>query len=176
MESKPLPDYSKTDAYQVNLTFQAAIQDKAFLFFMKEVQESRAEKLNVFDLLTLDKIRKGINDSLDPNIIEKLRKEQLITVNEGTTYSLADKYKQFIPRKESIKGVTSQQLQKVNECFKTHDSISKSTLMETFNGVLTEKQVRNLISRMEQSGIIKRIGVGKATKYIKDWDKFKKYI
>lgn len=74
MESKPLPDYSKTDAYQVNLTFQAAIQDKAFLFFMKEVQESRAEKLNVFDLLTLDKIRKGINDSLDPNIIEKLRK------------------------------------------------------------------------------------------------------
>ena len=68
MESKPLPDYSKTDAYQVNLTFQAAIQDKAFLFFMKEVQESRAEKLNVFDLLTLDKIRKGINDSLDPNI------------------------------------------------------------------------------------------------------------
>ena len=96
--------------------------------------------------------------------------------NEGTTYSLADKYKQFIPRKESIKGVTSQQLQKVNECFKTHDSISKSTLMETFNGVLTEKQVRNLISRMEQSGIIKRIGVGKATKYIKDWDKFKKYI
>ena len=64
----------------------------------------------------------------------------------------------------------------VNECFKTHDSISKSTLMETFNGVLTEKQVRNLISRMEQSGIIKRIGVGKATKYIKDWDKFKKYI
>lgn len=97
-------------------------------------------------------------------------------MNEGNTYSLADKYKQFLPRKESIKGVTLQQLQKVNECFKTHDSISKSTLMETFSGILTEKQVRNLISRMEQSGIIKRIGVGKATKYIKDWDKFKKYV
>lgn len=143
---------------------------------MKEVQENKVEKLNVFDLLTLDKIRKGINEDLDPNIIEKLRKEQLITVNEGNTYSLADKYKQFLPRKESIKGVTLQQLQKVNECFKTHDSISKSTLMETFSGILTEKQVRNLISRMEQSGIIKRIGVGKATKYIKDWDKFKKYV
>ena len=70
---------------------------------MKEVQESRAEKLNVFDLLTLDKIRKGINDSLDPNIIEKLRKEQLITVNEGTTYSLADKYKQFILVRKVLK-------------------------------------------------------------------------
>ena len=48
--------------------------------------------------------------------------------------------------------------------------------METFNGVLTEKQVRNLISTMEQSGINKRIVVGKATKYNKDWDKYKKYI
>lgn len=76
----------------------------------------------------------------------------------------------------TIKGVTIQQLQKVNECFKTHESISKSTLMETFNGLLTEKQVRNLIGRMEQSGIIKRIGVGKATKYVKDWEKFKRYL
>lgn len=176
MESKPLPDYSKTDAYQVNLTFRATIQDKAFLFFIREVQESREEKLNVFDLLVLDKIRSGINEGLDPNIIEKLRRERLIELKEGAVYSLSDKYNQYIPHKESIKGVTLGQLQKVNECFKTHENISKSTLMETFNGILTEKQVRSLISRMEQSGIIKRIGVGKATKYIKDWDQFKKYI
>lgn len=176
MESKPLPDYSKTDAYQVNLTFRATIQDKAFLFFIREVQESREEKLNVFDLLVLDKIRRGINEGLDPNIIEKLRRERLIELKEGAVYSLSDKYNQYIPHKESIKGVTLGQLQKVNECFKTHENISKSILMETFNGILTEKQVRSLISRMEQSGIIKRIGVGKATKYIKDWDQFKKYI
>lgn len=145
-------------------------------FFIREVQESREEKLNVFDLLVLDKIRRGINEDLDQNIIEKLRREQLIILKEGAVYLLSDKYNQYIPHKESIKGVTLGQLQKVNECFKNHENISKSTLMEIFNGILTEKQVRNLISRMEQYGIIKRIGVGKATKYIKDWDQFKKYI
>lgn len=176
MESKPLPDYSKTDAYQVNLTFRAEIQDKAFLFFINEAQKNIEEKLNVFDLLALDKIRRGISEEFDKGIIEKLRTEQLVSVQEGSVYTLSDRYRLFIPRKECIKGVTAQQLQKVNECFKVHDTISKSTLMEVFNGILTEKQVRNIISRMEQAGIIRRMGVGKATKYIKDWEKFKKYM
>lgn len=176
MESKPLPDYSKTDAYQVNLTFRAEIQDKAFLFFINEAQKNIEEKLNVFDLLALDKIRRGISEEFDKGIIEKLRTEQLVSVQEGSVYTLSDRYRLFIPRKECIKGVTAQQLQKVNECFKVHDTISKSTLMEVFNGILTEKQARNIISRMEQAGIIRRMGVGKATKYIKDWEKFKKYM
>jgi len=178
MESKPLPDYSKTDAYQVNLTFKAEIQDKAFLFFIREVQSSRDDKLNVLDLLTLDKIRRGICFGLEATVIDKLKKEKLIVLQDkdDTSYLLADRYNQFAAPKVSIKGVTPQQLKVLNDCFDKNDSISRSTLTEAFIGKLTVKQVRNLVSRLEQSKVIKRIGVGRATKYIKDLDQFEKYL
>jgi ATP-dependent DNA helicase RecG len=64
MEGKPLPDYSFTDGYQVDLCLRAKIVDEAFYIFLKEVQFNRKDKLNVFDLLTLDKIRQGISIGL----------------------------------------------------------------------------------------------------------------
>ena len=60
MEGKELPDYSGTDPYQVCLTFKAPILDKAFVIFIRKVQDNRpaAEQLNVFELLALYKIAK----------------------------------------------------------------------------------------------------------------------
>ena len=64
MDSKPLPDFSHTDSTQVDLRLKAEILDGAFYLFLNEVQSNRQDKLNVFDLLTLDKVRQGISTGL----------------------------------------------------------------------------------------------------------------
>ena len=73
MESKPVPDYSGTSMLQVELKISADIQDPSFLIFTNEEQNQRDEnnKLGVFDLITLDKIRNGISSGLNIDIIQK---------------------------------------------------------------------------------------------------------
>jgi ATP-dependent DNA helicase RecG len=44
MEGKPLPDYSHTDDYQVELCLRAKIVDEAFYIFVNEIQDSRKEE------------------------------------------------------------------------------------------------------------------------------------
>ena len=67
MESKPIPDYSGTSMLQVELKISADIQDSSFLIFANEEQYQRDQnnKLGVFDLITMDKIRRGISTGLD---------------------------------------------------------------------------------------------------------------
>jgi hypothetical protein len=43
MEGKPLPDYSQTDDYQVDLCLRARIVDEAFYIFLKEIQFNRKD-------------------------------------------------------------------------------------------------------------------------------------
>ena len=77
MEGKPIPDYSRTDVYQVDLCLRAKIVDDAFYIFVNEIQDQRKEedKLNVFDLLTLDKVRQGISTDLFEESVEKLQND-----------------------------------------------------------------------------------------------------
>jgi len=95
MEGKSLPDYSRTDDYQVDLCLRAKIADDAFFIFINEIQDPRKEedKLNVFDLLTLDKVRQGISTDLFEGSVEKLQNEGLIK-----SQSAADK--KFPPSRE----------------------------------------------------------------------------
>lgn len=64
--------------FKVELRLSATIKDKAFALFLESVQQSLTEeqKLSVFEIIALDKIRQG-NDykELDRKIIEKLEKE-----------------------------------------------------------------------------------------------------
>jgi hypothetical protein len=75
MESKPLPNYSNTDATQVDLRLKAKIIDGSFYLFLNKVQSERKEELNVFKLLTLNNIRQGISTGLHEASVEKLQRE-----------------------------------------------------------------------------------------------------
>ena len=105
MEGKPLPDYSHTDDYQVELYLQAKIADEAFYIFLKEVQNKRKDKLNVFDLLTLDKVRQGISTDLFEESVEKLQREGLIKSQSSADkkYVLGDLYYEITKQPAYIK-------------------------------------------------------------------------
>jgi len=174
MENKPLPDYSLTDPYQVCLTLRTGIQDKAFLFFLSDIQKGRSKKLNVFDLLALDKIRRRDFSGLEQEVTDKLLREGLIERYGNEEYVLCDRYNELSTT--PIPGVTIRQLQIIHDCYKKNKSIGRSAFVEAFKGELSEKQVRYLIQKIEQQGALTREGQGRATKYIKNQSVFDKLL
>jgi ATP-dependent DNA helicase RecG len=165
MESKLLPDYSHTDDYQVDLRFKAEIVDKTFYIFINRVQNSRNEKLNVFDLLTLNAIRQGIYDELIEDSVNKLLKEELIKPQseESERFFLADLYYEIM--NISVKDYSIHNLQIVANCFEKAKNISMSNFVKAFENLLSREQIKYLISKLEKAQIVQKEGVGKRTLY-----------
>ena len=169
MEGKALPDYSGTDPYQVSLTFKAPVLDKDFVVFIRNEQSKRtpAEQLNVFELLTLYKIAMRDYEGLEGNILRKLSEEGLV-IDENGAYRLSEEYRNEAA--EKLKGLNMNHLKSVSDCFRKNGFINRAALKEIFADILSEKQVRAFISKMEDAGIIQKEGAGKYTRSIKTPD------
>lgn len=57
--SKPLPDYSRSDANTVTLELHAEAADPAFIRFLEELAEERQQAFTTSDLIVLDLVRRG---------------------------------------------------------------------------------------------------------------------
>ncbi|GHT08064.1 hypothetical protein AGMMS49525_17260 [Bacteroidia bacterium] len=167
MEGKPLPDYSQTDDYQVDLCLQARIVDEAFYIFVNEVQNQRADKLNVFDLLTLDKVRQGISTDLLEASVEKLQREGLIKSQSSADkkYVLGDLYYEITKQPAYIKEYRLRDLQIVAGCFEKAKEISMKDFVDAFENLLTRGQIKYLILKLEEDGLIVKEGLGRWAVY-----------
>ena len=169
MEGKPLPDYSNTDNYQVNLCLQAKIVDEAFYLFVNEIQDSRKEgdKLNVFDLLTLNKVRQGISTDLHEVSIEKLQREGLIKSQSSADkkYVLGDLYYEFAKQPAYIKEYRVMDLQIIAGCFEKAEKISMKDFVYAFENQLSRGQIKYLILKLEEKGLIMKEGLGRWVVY-----------
>ena len=167
MEGKPLPDYSHTDDYQVDLCLRAKIVDEAFHIFLKEVQYNRKEKLNVFDLLTLDKIRQGISTDLYETSVEKLQREGLIQSQSSADkkYVLNDLYYEIAKQPAYIREYRVKDLQIIAGCFEKATEISMKEFVDAFDNQLSREQIRYLISKLEEDKLVERLGGGRSIKY-----------
>jgi ATP-dependent DNA helicase RecG len=184
MEGKPLPDYSHTDNFQVDLCLRANIVDEAFYIFLKEVQFNRKNKLNVFDLLTLDKIRQGISTDLFEESVEKLQHEGLIKSQSAADkkYVLCDLYYEIAQQPAYIKEYRVRDLQIVAGCFEKAREVSMKIFVDAFGNLLTREQVRYLISKLEEDKLLEREGGGRSIKYrlnsgfIKEGNLFRQFL
>jgi ATP-dependent DNA helicase RecG len=167
MEGKPLPDYSHTDEYQVELCLRAKIVDEAFYIFLKEVQFNREDKLNVFDLLTLDKVRQGISTDLFEESVEKLQREGLIRNQSSADkkYVLGDLYYTIARQPAYVKEYRVRDLQIIAGCFEKTNEVSMKDFVGAFDNQLTREQIRYLISKMEEDTLISKKGNGRWTIY-----------
>ncbi|GHT26425.1 hypothetical protein AGMMS4957_21890 [Bacteroidia bacterium] len=167
MEGKPLPDYSQTDDYQVDLRLQAKIVDEAFYLFLKEIQFSRKDKLNVFDLLTLDKVRQGISTDLPEISVEKLQRKGLIKSQSSADkkYVLGDLYFEIAKQPAYIKEYRISDLQIIAGCFEKANNIAMSDFVDAFGNNLSRMQVKYLISKLEEKRFIIKSGLGRHTQY-----------
>jgi ATP-dependent DNA helicase RecG len=169
MEGKPLPDYSQTDDYQVDLCLRAKIVDEAFYIFVNEVQYHRKDenKLNVFDLLTLDKIRQGISVNLDEPSVEKMLREGLIKSQSTADkkYVLGDLYYEIIKQPAYIKEYRVLDLHIIAKCFDKTKEVSMKEFVDAFGNLLSREQIRYLVSKLEKEKLIERKGGGRSVKY-----------
>lgn len=58
-QSKPLPDFTGTDPYQVALSLRGEVQDPQFLRFLEKVGQERLRTFRTEDLLVLDLVHRG---------------------------------------------------------------------------------------------------------------------
>jgi ATP-dependent DNA helicase RecG len=170
MEGKPLPDYSHTDNYQVDLCLRAKIVDEAFYIFVNEIQDRRKEedKLNVFDLLTLDKVRQGISTGLYEASVEKLQREGLIQSQSSADkkYVLGNLYYEITKQPAYIKEYRVKDLQIVAGCFEKAKEVYMKDFVDAFNNQLSRGQIKFLILKLETDKLLTKIKAQKYTHYI----------
>jgi ATP-dependent DNA helicase RecG len=167
MESKPLPDYSHTNSTQVDLRLKAKIMDGAFYLFINKIQNERTDKLNVFDLLTLDRVRQGISTDLFEESVEKLQREGLIKSQSSADkkYVLGDLYYEIANQPAYIKDYRTRDLQIIAGCFEKEKEVSMKDVADAFGELLTREQIKSLVYKLEKDALIEKKGGGRSIKY-----------
>jgi ATP-dependent DNA helicase RecG len=102
-ETKPLPDFSGTDAFQVSLKLDGTVRDPAFIKFLERIGSAVEKSFYIDDLLVLDCLRqgKGIPESLAPRLhpLVEAGALELISRGRGARYILSKKFYDFSGRK-----------------------------------------------------------------------------
>ncbi|MBX7104580.1 MAG: gamma-glutamylcyclotransferase [Gemmataceae bacterium] len=99
-QSKPSPDFNRTDQYQVGLTLYGTVQDPAFVRFVEKVGKESTAFFGTHDWLIFaqaargEKIPKGQESRL-----KRLLDLGLIERGSGRTYILARRYYEFVGQK-----------------------------------------------------------------------------
>ncbi|MCE5340278.1 MAG: putative DNA binding domain-containing protein [Planctomycetaceae bacterium] len=99
-QSKPLPDFSDTDEYQVSLVLNGEIQDVNFLKFLEKVGQEKSISFGTNELLTLNAINgnKEITPTMLP-ILHSLVEHGIVEVvgrGRGTKYLLSRRFYTFL--------------------------------------------------------------------------------
>jgi ATP-dependent DNA helicase RecG len=94
-QSKPIPDFPRTDRYQVGMTLHGTLQDAQFLRFLEKVGRETTASFSTHDWLILDRIAREQN-LLEP---DKVRLQRLVDLGiierAGKRYLLSRRYYEF---------------------------------------------------------------------------------
>lgn len=99
-ESKPRPDFTGTDEYQVMLTLRGEVQDPSFVRFLEKVGRETLSSFDTHDLLLLDFVHR------DQSVPEELRGRiprlrdlgvvEVLGWGRGTRYMLSKRFYTFV--------------------------------------------------------------------------------
>ncbi len=102
LESKPLPDYHRSDDYEVNLVLAGGIQDEQFLRFLERVGEERLASFSTDDFLLLDAVHneRVLTDHLRRHIPALVEHGVIETKGRGrgARYILSERFYKFAGR------------------------------------------------------------------------------
>lgn len=173
-EGKDAPDYSKSDRFMVELTLSSVIKDKAFALFIDSVQQnlSEEEKLSVFDIITLGRIRNGDSKDLDKNILKNLESQNLIEKRgktKGVYYILSRSYYEFTDNEAEYSKKSDWDISQVSSVvlpyLAKYGKAKMGGFAKLLEGNLTRRQVRVFIQQMVTDNILISEGKGSGTFY-----------
>ena len=168
MQEVRRPDYSYSDDYQVDFRFYGEIPDDAFYLFAQDIchQQELEIRLNTFDWLTLHYIWKGNIEDVYKESCPKLLEMGLIAEDSYFGYVLSSCYLLYKPHVRTIaRQYDINHVQTVYYVIRRKGEASMSDFVTAFDGVLTQKQVRNLIEGLCKTPLITSHGNARATRY-----------
>ncbi len=167
-EGKAEPDYKGSDMYQVSLVLRTEIIDKAFHIFINQYQNSEKEpKLGVEQIITLCKIRNGISQNLNPEIISQLEKSGLINKILGHTsrHTLSEEYHQLVNDGLKIgKKYITKEVELLLLALQGN-ALKVGGLEELLKASLSRNQIKYLLLKLMEDGILKVEGRYRGARY-----------
>ncbi|MDN4753749.1 ATP-binding protein [Porphyromonadaceae bacterium W3.11] len=168
-EGKSEPDYTDSNIFQVSLTLNTEIKDKAFHIYINQYKNNNKEpRLGVEQIITLYMIRNGMFQRLKSDIAEQLEKAGLIKRVSGHSlrfildedfYSLEEQSNR-IGKRYIVSEIESILL-------KLQGNESKvGALEEQMKHELNRNQIKYLLMKLQEDNIIQTTGKGSGTKYI----------
>jgi ATP-dependent DNA helicase RecG len=166
-ETKPLPDFSRTDDYHVYLTLQGTIQDPAFLRFLEKIGSETQRSFYVDDFLVLNYLRtaKPVPNNLKyrlPKLMENGVIER-IGKGRGIRYVLSKNFYEFTGRKGSytrrigldretnkeliIKHLHHYNKGSLNEFHQVLPNLSRHQIYSLLKSLKTEKRIKFIGSK-----------------------------
>jgi len=173
-ESKPNPDFDRTDDSQVFLTLHGAVKDPKFIKFLEQVGQEILSSFSTTDFILLDLVNseQPISGELKDRLQElvELGVVEVFGRGRGTRYILSRRYYEFVGRK----GVYTRKLGLDRETNKSlllkHITANRKVgcqLAELTQVLpsLSHDQVKGLLREMKKDGHIYNIGKTRAAKW-----------
>lgn len=174
-EAKGEPDYTKSDDFQVELHLPGIVQDRAFALFISHIQNQKRddEKFSVQEVITMEKVRlMKPTTSINKDIVEKLIREGWVEKRgktRSTSYQLSKLYFEFTNRKAEYSNAQPIDQLQTGLIIMNHLKEFKGARMDDFvkllNKYYTREQIKTIIYKLNETGVLKKEGKGKGTKY-----------
>lgn len=174
-EGKPTPDYTKTDDFDVTAIISSLVQDSGFALFIKSIQQdlSDNEKLTVFDVIELCKIRDGKHKKLNKDLAKRLEEKNCIEKHGKTNaqfYTLSRTYYEFAGKTADYSMLVdwnaNQVLAVLTPYLEKYGKAKKSEILRIVGDHVTEKQLRTFLTQLKDCGMIKTEGLKGNTVYM----------
>ena len=173
-QSKPLPDFTHTDSYQVSLTLHGEVEDAGFLQFLQRIRREEIDALGTQDLLVLDCVHH--ERRVPPELRPWLRKlvalgvVELIGRGSGTRYLLSQRL--YTMTGPSGAYARHRRLDRTaNKALLLQHVRSKAEIgarFEELQEVLPTEgriQVQRLMRELRREGLVESRGTTKATRW-----------
>ncbi|MGI8640233.1 MAG: ATP-binding protein [Pyrinomonadaceae bacterium] len=163
-ESKPQPDFTKTDEYKVSLTLNGEVQDPDFLLFLEKIGRERTSVFTTQDWLILDLVNR---EQKIPNSLKIrlpfLLEQGVIERAGGRRFLLARQFYDFVDkkgvytRKHGLDRETNKTLLMKHIKDNNEDGSRLQDLCEVLPA-FSRRQVQVLLQELREENRVKLIG------------------
>lgn len=165
-EGKGIPDYTKSDYFQVVLNLSSIIEDSAFHMLIRPFYRDGILTLGVDEILTLYHIKTGHHEAFNRNIIDNLKTKGLLDIDNQGRLTLPPHYHAY-KRIDSQKVGTYQvsDIRSFIIALGNAEAKSIGSISKQYQEIPNRNQLKYLIAKLISDGIIVSSGKRKGTKY-----------
>lgn len=177
-EGKPIPDYTHSDNFSVTVILSSMVKDTNFAMYVQSIQNElpQDERLSVFDIMALCEIRDGAKRPKDKEIANKLVKLGFLEKHGKTNaiyFILPRRYYEKAGNLAEYSKITdwdaNQFLAVLAPYLQKYGKAKKADIINIVGNHLSEKQLRNFIDELLDTGMLKKVGkTGQTTYFLGD--------